>query len=138
LQTLLNLSTSLGISLGESNLRGDSLGDIGDRVVCQAGTAGGAALVILDLPFDESIPDATQSTAVVSPSLRTDLSVVAMLGAALALGQLWQTGIQDDACLFSINMQIDPFAFPRDHKLDSPQEDAESAARRFLAMFDLA
>jgi hypothetical protein len=35
-------------------------------------------------------------------------------------------------------MQIDPFAFPRDHKLDSPQEDAESAARRFLAMFDLA
>jgi hypothetical protein len=136
LQTLLNLHAPPQVKVGKSKLRTDSLGAVGDTATLEVDTFSHADLMILDLPMKESDRE-TQATAVISPGSRTPLSIVSSIALGLALAQLLETELLDEANLLTGETEVNPERLLQQAKLTSAQSDASQASRELLEALEL-
>ncbi len=137
LQAMLNLLCPPDVTVESSNVNGGSLGAVGDTLRFQVDGTGDVSLMVIDLPFDESMPHLKQPTAVITAGSRTSLSHVSAIAVAIALGQILSSDITDDALLLSSEPEINQRMLLDKIRLRNEQSDPLSASEELLHALDL-
>jgi hypothetical protein len=133
LQELLDLRSGPRIEIRRTAGGGERVEIAGQAWAIEVPGTAEATLLVLDLPHDESAPERTEPTAVVSRGeLRTAPSAALAIAVAIALARRAGAPVLDDALLLSGTVESEPSSLLAAVRLEEPQGDLAGAARRLV------